>query len=133
MAENTRIVLIDQIKRALAQLWLYKEFGESRLMGIENRAEILNSVSEFAFNALQAKEKKSKTSLENALVKLSELRYRYITDAERVLGQIWSELSPGSCDLIDQDKLDVLESLVESVIQEIQLRQNFEQARYGTN
>ena len=129
MVRISQSVLVKQIKRTLIQFWLFEEFDASMLTGIESCVSILRSVSGFAIDALRTTENHEDACLEHALVELCGVQHQDMVDAEQTLYQLLSELTGGNRDLTDQDRLDALEAIAMSTVQEIQLKSDFERAR----
>jgi hypothetical protein len=122
------ITLNERIVRILGQLWLYEEFGESPLIGIENRRKILNSISEFAINALEMINDGEDTKLDQLLVELCDAENQDVVNVEQKLHQLLRILS-GDDDLPTQNKMNILESIIVSIIEKIKHKPYFEHAR----
>lgn len=120
--------LIKRIKKILGQFWLYEEFNGSALIGIESRSDILGLASEFATDVLGMISEDTYPKLEQILIDLCDAENQDAAIVEQKLYQMLAVLSDVE-DLTIQDKIDILEVVVVSIVEKIKYKPYFEKAR----
>ncbi len=129
MADFTKIVLIEQIKDILVQLWLYDEVGKHTPRDVKSRAEILKSTSEWAASALATTEGYEDKQLNRMLIDMYDVPSQSAAEAEQTLHYIMSKLAPDGPGLTDQDKMSALESRALTITHKIEAEPSFDQAK----
>lgn len=113
-------LIMKIINEALLQVWLFNEFEDQFLRRGRGYIGIVSNISDVAINALQSISRADNAAVYDCMISISDLPSRTAAQASEILRDCLSVLSDGTAINTYNDKLNALESLAKTIIEEIE-------------